>query len=167
MRLRKEQSTLVSLSLLIMTLNVAGQSARSPRPPEPVSSFCESNIALLDAAHAEAGEDGLIIAIARLGSGERNRVLNHRRLYNLRTYLEKFRKRKGETIITAEGQRIKDSGRIEVYVGGKLQVILELNRGQDLHVGSCNASSKLDTLFYDSRNPSGRGVYIPPHSSNQ
>jgi hypothetical protein len=162
MRSCKGPLILASLLWLAETSGVASQGTHPSRTQTSLNSYCESNIANLDAAHAEASEDGLIIAVARLGNGERNRVLNHRRLYNLRTYLEKFRKRTRETIVTAEGERVEGPGRVEVYVKGKLLITLELRRGQDLHVGSCDATSKLDMLFYDSRNRSGRGVYIPP-----
>jgi len=167
MRSRKKLTILALFLFLTLTASVAAQRFLPAGWSAAVGSSCESNIALLDAAHAKAGEDGLIIAIARLGNGERNRNLNRRRLYNLQTYLEKFRKRPAETIITAEGERVVGSGRVDVYVGGKLVVTLDLRRGQDLHVGSCDATSKLDTLFYDSRNRSGRGVYIPPHGKRQ
>ena len=161
MRCKARLIFVLSLWLAVAS-TVAPQSTRPPKLPLPTGDFCETNVTNLDLAHSEAGEDGLIIAIARLGNGERNRDLNHRRLYNLRTYLERFRKRASKTIITAEGERVKAPGRIEIYVGGKLFIAIELRRGEDFHVGSCNATSKLDTLFYDSRNRSGRGVYIPP-----
>jgi hypothetical protein len=163
MRTYKAQAVLASLLWLTAAAGASAQGARPEARSEGVGSNCESNIAYLDAAHSEAGDDGLVIAVARLGDGERGRALNQRRLHNLRTYLEKFRKRAGETIVTAEGERVKGLGRVEVYVGGKLAVTLEPGRGQDLHAGSCSASSRQDTLFYDSRNPSGRGVYIPPN----
>lgn len=163
MRLTKEQLIPALLLLAVATTAIASGRPLPPRPPAPPANSCESNIALLDVVHAEAGAQGSIIAVARLGKGERSRSLNHRRLYNLRTYLEKFNKRPRETIVVAEGERVNSRGRIEVYVAGKLQVIFEFGRGEDLHVGSCDASSRLDILFYDSRNRSGRGVYVPPH----
>lgn len=123
--------------------------------------YCEANIANLDLAHSEAGESGLIIAVARLGDGERRRMLNHRRLHNLRTYLERFHKRARATIVTAEGERVTGSGRVEVYVGGRLFYVFDIDRGEDLHAGSCSATSKSDTLFYDSRTRTGRGEYTP------
>lgn len=99
---------------------------------------CEENIALLSDIHHEAGEDGLIIVIARLGDGERRRELNRRRLHNVRVYLTEFGwHRSPETLITAEGERVKGYGRIELYVKGKLSALIGLRRNQDLLVGSC------------------------------
>lgn len=48
---------------------------------------CEFHIATLDAAHHEAGKDGLVIVIVRLGDGEHRQDLNRRRLHNFKTYL--------------------------------------------------------------------------------
>lgn len=99
---------------------------------------CETNIAVLEAANHAADKDGLIIMIARLGDDENRQDLNHRRLYNARTYLTEYLNlRASETIVTAEGTRLKGYGRIEIYIGGKLYHILALKRNADLIVGSC------------------------------
>jgi hypothetical protein len=80
----------------------------------------------------------LLIVIARMGEKEARANLNRRRLHNVRTFWTEFRnKRKPETIILAEGERVKDYGRLEVYAGGKLATILKLKRDSDLIVGNC------------------------------
>ena len=99
---------------------------------------CEFHIATLDAAHDEAGRDGLVIVIARLGNGEQRRDLNRRRLHNVRTYLTEFAGRDPQTIITAEGARVNGYGRVELYVGGKLFYVLMIRPNADLAVGSCS-----------------------------
>jgi hypothetical protein len=105
---------------------------------QPILTSCEENIALLSASHQSAGEDGLVIAIARLGDGEHRRELNRRRLHNVRVYLTEFDwKRAPETVITAEGERVKGFGRVDLYVGGKLVAVLGIKRNGDLLVGSC------------------------------
>lgn len=43
---------------------------------------CEDNIAILNAAHQEAGGAGLIIMISRLGENETFEELNFRQLHN-------------------------------------------------------------------------------------
>ncbi|MGH9930593.1 MAG: hypothetical protein ACREA9_15395 [Pyrinomonadaceae bacterium] len=99
---------------------------------------CEDNISFLSNAHHLAGADGTIIAIARLGNGERNRELNNRRLHNVRVYLTEFDwHRAPEILITAEGDRVMGYGRVELYVRGELFAVLEVRRNQDLLVGSC------------------------------
>jgi hypothetical protein len=105
---------------------------------EPTTTNCENHIAVLEAASRDTDKGGLIIIIARLGSGEARQKLNYRRLYNARTYLTEYlRLRSPETIVTAEGERVKGYGRIEIYVGGRLYHILALRRNADLIVGSC------------------------------
>jgi hypothetical protein len=99
---------------------------------------CERHILILEDAHHAVDKDGLLILIARLGDGENRQDFNRRRLHNARTYLTEYLKlRAPETIITAEGERVKGYGRIELYVGGKLHYVLALKRNADLIVGSC------------------------------
>jgi hypothetical protein len=107
-------------------------------PMEIKPTNCEFHIATLDAANNQAGKDGLVIAIARLGDGERRQDLNRRRLHNLRTYLVEFDGRFPETIITAEGERVSGYGRVELYVGGKLFYVLMIRPSADLAVGACS-----------------------------
>lgn len=122
------------LLLLILVASCSNVFAQQPTKP----ANCESDIAILDAASRQAGEDGLMIVIARLGDGERNREVNRRRLYNVRTYLTEWDGRRNpKNIITAEGERSNGYGRIELYVGGKLFYVLFVNRNADLIVGSC------------------------------
>ena len=99
---------------------------------------CENHIAVLEAAHHDAGTEGLIIIIARRGSDENRRDLNRRRLYNASAYLTDYlRLRAPETIVTAEGAQVNGYGRIELYVAGKFYHALVLRRNADLVVGSC------------------------------
>ncbi len=141
---------------LVGTGNAVAQNPVSPETYVTIGNTCESNIARLDRIHSEAGNDGLVIAIARLGDGEQSRRLNHRRLHNIRLYLERVRGRAPKTLITAESDRARGRGRIEVYIGGKLVDLLGLARGEDLYAGSCDATSELDDLFYDSRRRKSR-----------
>lgn len=105
---------------------------------QPTPTNCESNAAALDAINQLAGKDNLIIAIARLGNRERKRELNQRRLNNVLAYLTRVGwQRAPETVIIAEGVRAKGYGRVELYVGGKLIVVLAVKRNSDLEVLSC------------------------------
>lgn len=99
---------------------------------------CENNIAILEAAHDDAGEGGLIIIIGHLGDGEYKRMLNQRRLHNARAYLTEYLSvRSPKTIVTAEGERVSGYGRINLYVRGKLFYSLPIKRNGDFAVGSC------------------------------
>lgn len=109
-----------------------------PSHIESTPSNCEENISILGAATQAVTKDDLLIVLARLGDGERNKELNQRRLHNVRTYLSEYvNARAPETIIIAEGERVRGHGRIELYVGGKLFHVLRIPRNGDLLVGSC------------------------------
>ena len=148
------RATLVVGIICTLSLGTAISAAQNSEVPErfvDLANNCESNIMRLHNIHSMAGEDGLIIAISRLGNGERSRNLNHRRLYNARLWLERIRDRRSSTIITAEGERVGGRGRIEIYVGGKLVDILGMGQGEDLAVGSCDGTGEIDHLYYGSR----------------
>lgn len=99
---------------------------------------CEFNISVLTGAHQAAGDAGLVIMIARLGSGEGSRELNLRRLHNASAFLTEFGHRNPLTIVTAEGQRVDGYGRVELYAVGKLFHVLMINPNDDLAVGACS-----------------------------
>jgi hypothetical protein len=134
---------LVVSVLLVCSASTAQirSTAANTESTEAVPRNCEGNVFILNAAHVAAnatGADASIIAIARLGDGERNRMLNHRRLHNVRVYLTEFGwHRDPATVITAEGERVKGYGRVELYVRGVSFESLAVRRNHDLLVGSC------------------------------
>jgi hypothetical protein len=95
----------------------------------------------LSSINQEAAPDQLIIVIARLGDGDIRRNLNWRRLHNVRAYWTKFLegeyRRKPETVILAEGERVSGYGQLEFYIGGKLIEVLSIHRNRDLITGVC------------------------------
>jgi len=112
-------------------------------PPEtltkPTPGNCEDNVFILNAAHVAAdatGDDTLIIAIARLGDGERRRELNRRRLHNVRVFLTELQKRKPSTVIIAQGEQVGGYGRVELYVGGRLFQVIAIKTNDDLLVSA-------------------------------
>jgi hypothetical protein len=115
-----------------------------------IGNTCDSNIARLDNWDSRAGDE-LVIAIARLGDGERERVLNRRRLHNVRLYLETVRGRDPKKIVTAEGERAQGRGRVEIYVGGKLADVMGMGRNEDFAAGSFDGTGKLDHLYFSRR----------------
>jgi hypothetical protein len=86
---------------------------------------CEVALLYLDNSTLEAGKDSEshIIAIARLGDGERSVRLDRRRLEFVRDYL--LNQRGWNNIVTASGERVKGYGRVELYVSGKLLYVLQ------------------------------------------
>jgi hypothetical protein len=86
---------------------------------------CETNLLLQDivvsAALQQTKQNGVLIVIARSGSGEDSRELMRRRIYNVRQYFkERGRRLAPEKVVIAEGERVKGNGRLEYYLGGKL-----------------------------------------------
>jgi hypothetical protein len=125
--------------------NVPSDLPQGPRI-ESSPTNCETHIAILDIAHQDAGQDGLIIMIGHLGDGERNRDLNQDRLHSARAHLTEYRAvRSPDTIVIAEGQRVSGYGRIELYIGGKLHTAFAIRRNADVSVGSCEPK-ELDDL---------------------
>ncbi|HEY9283654.1 MAG TPA: hypothetical protein VIP46_09375 [Pyrinomonadaceae bacterium] len=97
---------------------------------------------MLDVVAQNTPKGETIILIARLGGGGAGRELNRRRVHNVKTYLTKFMthedvRRDPKSLILAEGERIKECGRVEFYVRGKLFDYLSIATGGDLIVGSC------------------------------
>jgi hypothetical protein len=127
----------IVIGFLLASRSVCAAQTTSP-VPEVILGTCEDNVSFLSNGHHLAGADGTIIAIARLGDGEKNREQNRRRLHNVRVYLTEFGwHRQPSTVITAEGDRIKGYGRVELYVRGVLFAVLQVRRNHDLLVGSC------------------------------
>ena len=120
---------LTSVAQLVSAQNVQ----TNPKPTN-----CESHIAVLEAANHDAGKDGLIILIGRLGTGDNKPDLNRHRLHSARAYLTDYiSARSTNTVIIADGEKVEGYGRIEVYVGGKLYYVFAIKANADFAVGSC------------------------------
>jgi hypothetical protein len=146
----------LAVALPAVTKGNLPQSARIEANP----TNCENHIAILDIADQDAGRDGLIIVVGRLGNGERSRELNQHRLHSARAYLTEYRRvRALGTIVIAEGERVAGYGRIELYVGGKLHTSFAIRKNAELSVGSC----ELD----DARQRESRKKLYPWRYQNQ
>jgi len=131
--------TLLAIVPCICKGQVKADSGRRPSSQlETKPANCEFNVSVLTGVHRVAGDEGLVIMIARLGRGEVSRKLNRRRLHNARTFLTEFGHRSPETIVTAEGDRVDGYGRVELYAGGKLFYVLFASQNADLPVGACS-----------------------------
>jgi len=89
--------------------------------------------------------------IARLGNGETSRRFNHRRLHNARTYLSYTHGISEKKLVMAEGERVRGLGRIEVYVDGRLIVVFNIERNQDLALGGVGDCDGRSRLYYPTR----------------
>lgn len=121
-----------------MSKAICQSSGQSTKPIIRTDNNCESNKAYFDYLATSAGEEGLIIVIARLGVGEHSRKYNQRRLRTIGAYLSNVRNIPSKRIITAEGERMRNGlGRIEVYIGGKAAVVFIVGRNKDLQGIRC------------------------------
>ncbi len=111
---------------------------------------CEINILRLDQINHNAGVQGVVIVIARLAKREKA-TWSHRRLHNVRVYLQGFLGRKPETIVTAYGSPAKGKAVVEVYIKGDPPERFYADRHEDLFVGSCESQAPEDKGLYDSR----------------
>ena len=138
------------LLLPLMFLFCWAISAQQPAPLKPIKLIdfvnrkpdnCESRSAVVDVLTQSVPADDTIIVIAHLGRLETKPNLNWRRLQNLRTYwtqgVAPEARRKPETIVLAEGERVEGYGRLEFYVAGKLVWLINLRRNADFDVTDC------------------------------
>ena len=113
--------------------------------PEPTN--CETNGVRLDSyakyfVKSVRSDGGVIIAIARLGTGERASELNRSRLYIIRATLIEDLKLREQDIVTADGAPVNGYGRVEIYMGGKLRDVLLVKRGKALCADCCNREGR-------------------------
>ncbi len=114
---------------------------------EPNHYNCEETAARFDVLlNMMFDSDERLFVIARLGKGEVSRELNHRRLYNVHTYF-KERKVPRNRFVFAESESLKtEEGRVEFYLGSKLQLVSLVKRNKDICVDCCETGF----LYYGS-----------------
>lgn len=138
------------LVAVVLTGTVIGQDrSESPIPLafSATPTNCETNRARFDGLatyfrSTTNSKSGVLIAIARLGTGERSPKLNRIRLYIVRATLIEDLKLREEEVVTAEGPRVNGFGRVDVYIGGKLVDTLLVNRGKALCADCCFPEGK-------------------------
>ena len=128
----KIKATLVALAICFVAVDIAvAQTAKSSEPILVNGDSNEDSKAALDLVAETAGEGKLIIMIARLGNGESNRKLSWRRLQTAGSFLESVRAVPKQRMVLAEGEVMRGQGRIEVYLDGKLYMIIVSARNKD------------------------------------
>jgi hypothetical protein len=160
------------LRFLVLCLSLSAFAAVAQNQPDDRvdtigPAHCHDYGAVLDVTAQNTPHNRLIIVVARLGEDETRSNLNWRRLHNVRTYWTEYYldRRKPDMIILAEGERVQGHGRVELYVGGKLVVVLKLKRNADLIIGACYTTpegtpfcdDKMNRNFYPCREKSLRG----------
>lgn len=101
----------------------------------PSSSSGEETIRELEIIGKEAKKGERIFVIAKLGIGEARRLTNVR-LMNTRLKLSTVGLNI-EQIVIGEGERVKGEGRIEIYVGSRLRLIILAKRNKMPNLTCC------------------------------
>jgi hypothetical protein len=133
---------------LLLSCSAATAQQPPPLPPQKLSDFAEAKPAqcqfrtpMLDYLNQDAQTEGVITVVARLGEGDIRPNLNRRRLHNVRSYWTQFlpaaQRRKPETIVLREGERVKGYGHLEFYLDGNLVYVLKIARNSDVDFGNC------------------------------
>ena len=108
-------------------------------PDAPLN--CEMNMLYMDMLSQMVPEQtrngGVLVAVARLGAGEKWRESNRRRLYNVREYIKDRTGIGAGKIVVAEGERVSGLGRVEFYLGGRMVGGLLMGKNQDLCLLCC------------------------------
>jgi hypothetical protein len=90
----------------------------------------EDSKSILDLIAQRAGDEKLVIMIARHGDGESPRI-NRRRLGTASNYLQNTRAIPKARLVTAEGTRVRGRGKLEIYLDGKLLVVFTFRPNRD------------------------------------
>ncbi len=134
-------------TILVLTPAAVAQKLE-PLPPVDLADFvnrgpqlCEDRSAMVDLITQRTPPDETITLLAHEGTSESRPNRNQRRLHNVRAYWTQFPgpegRRKPETIILSEGERVPGYGRLEFYVRGKLVSVLSVAHNADVDFGDC------------------------------
>jgi hypothetical protein len=92
---------------------------------------CENNLSLLHRTLTPTGTGNPIIIIAYRGKRENSVKYSQERLNTIKTALG------SKTIVFAIGEKLVTKPKIEIYVDGKLDVVLEIKNHEKLRVQHC------------------------------
>jgi hypothetical protein len=120
-----------SLAAVVVLTVIWAQAQKAPTGPIYGSgSDNESAKAILDLIAQDAGADKLIIIVAHNGDRESPNI-NWRRLKTAGQYFENTRGIPKSRLVTAAGTRVHGSGRLDIYLDGKLSVVFTFRRNRD------------------------------------
>lgn len=126
----KSLLTAVAMCLVIVG-QAAAQSVKAQQPIIVDGSNSETTKSELDLLAQTAGNNDVIILVARLSDKESSRKINQRRLHSVSTYLKAVRAIPEQRIVTAESNPVRGLGRVEAYLCNKLFMVFTLERNKD------------------------------------
>lgn len=106
------------------------------------SNGCEIDEANFSVVWNDAKEipngNSFLIAIARLGDGDKTRSLNQKRLNATKEYIVGRIGFPANKLIVAEGEKVSGNGRVEFYIGGVLTHVILPKPNFSLCTECCN-----------------------------
>ncbi len=117
----------VLIFIFAFTLVTFAQTNQSEEVIELSSNGCEIdelNFNIVFNAANKIGKKDFLIAIARLGTGDKKRNLNQLRLKATREWLVGKADFPINRLVLAEGEKVESRGRVEFYISGKLTHII-------------------------------------------
>lgn len=136
--------TTISLFASVLVAQEGSKPRRWGIPEKPQNS--ETNAVHMEQVRALMQEvpnpDSVIILIARLGRGETRRELNRRRLYNMSFRYKVTLGFPSEKVVAAEGERVDNYGRVEIYWNGEMIGALPVSKNRDIYVDCCGPDDR-------------------------
>jgi hypothetical protein len=124
---------LILLMIIILGTGNKVYSQIRPSDKKQIPNNCEDIRARLDFAIVsnDPVEDSFIIFIFRLGQGESSRKLTLKRMQAIKDFIQ-FRRPGYVNYVLAEGDKTTGSGKVEIYVKGKLNGEILIRSGESL-----------------------------------
>jgi len=133
--------------ILIFVLSFSAVSAQEQnqtfplKPKEQIEEpNCETNGYAVATLNQYTSQNELIIIVSHTGTNEKE-SFGKRRLHNAKAFLNKaFLKeysRSLESILVAEGEKVKGKGYLDFYIAGKLELRIYLRKNTDFYLVEC------------------------------
>ena len=167
MKLKIKRLSLIPITLFLFASNINAQdlirekyfTGRWGIPEKPFT--CAQNVmemepVLFRVLKNEPNPKGTLILIARLGKGETRQFSNKQRLFGI---AERYKVLgvPTETIVVAEGERINDYGRVEIYWNGELLGALLANKNRSISLNCYEDDEKLFPVLRDVKRTKQKG----------
>jgi hypothetical protein len=117
--------------LLFAACILSVKAQETPRVTTDVPAACEQNAAYIEEFNIKRhlNPEEMAFAVVRAGKGEQEKTLNHRYKIVLK-YFKKFSKATPGSFTIVRGEPVDGQGRVELYFGGKLEVVMLAKKGR-------------------------------------
>jgi hypothetical protein len=137
----------ILVSILIFGFSFSAVSAQERNQTFPLipkiqieETICDTRQRAVGGLNDYFSRNELIIIVSHIGTNEK-KSFGKRRLHNARVFYDKaFLKeytRPAESILIAEGEKVKGKGYLDFYIAGKLELRIFFRKNADLWIGQC------------------------------